>query len=143
MPWYPANNPVCPVTCLRCWVGHHSPSVSSQRLVDCAQASEVTIRGLDIVFGDWVGAEHAQWACVKTPHLGTITRDCVLMVSGQSGDTANGIIVSQENLPEWWQRLCNGGVCYCNDVDGCNGSKKLSNHITMGFIYILIFPYLI
>ena len=74
------------MTCLRCWVGHHSPSVSSQRLVDCAQASEVTIRGLDIVFGDWVGAEHAQWACVKTPYLGTITRDCVLMVSGQSGD---------------------------------------------------------
>lgn len=54
------------------------------RLVDCARASEVTIRGLDIVFGDWVGAEqaHAQWACVKTPHLGTITKDCVLMVSG-------------------------------------------------------------
>ena len=53
------------------------------RLVDCARASEVTIRGLDIVFGDWTGAAQAQWACVKTPHLGTITRDCVLMVSGE------------------------------------------------------------
>ena len=58
------------------------------RLVDCARASEVTIRGLDIVFGDWVGAEqaHAQWACVKTPHLGTINKDCVLMVSGECCD---------------------------------------------------------
>lgn len=53
------------------------------RLVDCARASEVTIRGLDIVFGDWTGAGHAQWACVKTPHLGTITKDCVLMVSAE------------------------------------------------------------
>ena len=59
------------------------------KLVDCARASEVTIRGLDIVFGDWVGAEqaHAQWACVKTPHLGTITKDCVLMVSLETTGT--------------------------------------------------------
>ena len=71
------------VSCLRCWVGHHSASLSSMRLVDCARASEVTIRGLDIVFGDWTGSARAQWACVKTPHLGTITRDCVLMVSAE------------------------------------------------------------
>ena len=62
-------------------MGHHSAPLSSMRLVDCARASEVRIRGLDLMFGDWSGGAHAQWACVKTPHLGTITKDCVLMVS--------------------------------------------------------------
>ena len=28
-------------------------------------------------------------------------------------------------MPSWWDRLCNGGVCYCNDTDGCNLSSKV------------------
>ena len=73
------------------------------QLVDCDQASEVTtartsfpvttlflqvtIQGLELSFGDWAGAGYTrEWACSKRPHLGTVTKDCVLM----------------ENLPEWW-----------------------------------------
>ena len=92
-----------PGSCLRCWVGHHSITVSQMQLVDCDQASEVTtartsspvttlspqvtIQGLELSFGDWAGAGYTrEWACSKRPHLGTVTKDCVLM----------------ENLPEWW-----------------------------------------
>ena len=94
-----------PGSCLRCWVGHHSITVSQMQLVDCDQASEVTaartrspvttlspqvtIQGLELSFGDWAGAGAGytrEWACSKRPHLGTVTKDCVLM----------------ENLPEWW-----------------------------------------
>lgn len=50
-------------------------------------------------------------------------------------------VVWQENLPEWWERLCNGGVCYCNDRDGCNSAKKLSNHIGIICLSTLIFLY--
>ena len=31
----------------------------------------------------------------------------------------------KDNVPSWWDRLCNGGVCYCNDTDGCNLSSKV------------------
>ena len=50
---------------------------------------QVTIQGLELSFGDWAGAGAGytrEWACSKRPHLGTVTKDCVLM----------------ENLPEWW-----------------------------------------
>ena len=94
-----------PGSCLKCWVGHHSITVSQMQLVDCDQASEVTtehtsspvttlflqvtIQGLELSFGDWAGEGAGytrEWACSKRPHLGTVTKDCVLM----------------ENLPEWW-----------------------------------------
>ena len=34
--------PCTPGSCLKCWVGHHSITVSQMQLVDCDQASEVT-----------------------------------------------------------------------------------------------------
>ena len=49
----------------------------------------MSIHGLELSFGDWAGEGASytrEWACSKRPHLGTVTKDCVLM----------------ENLPEWW-----------------------------------------
>ena len=37
----------------------------------------------------------------------------------------------QDNLPLWWGRLCNGGVCYCNDGDGCNQSNRMFNILSL------------
>ena len=39
------------------------------------------IQGVDVSFGDESGSERSEWVCAKLPYLGTITKDCVLMVS--------------------------------------------------------------
>ena len=107
-----------PVLSLKCWVGHHSQKVSKMQLMECSEASSWSIPKLDMTFGDWTGSAWSQWACAKIPHLGSVTKDCVL----------------EENLPEWWDRMCNEEVCYCNDKDGCNCATRVS--ILSGPLYL-------
>ena len=113
------------VISLKCWVGHHSQKVSKMQLMECSEASSWSIPKLDMTFGDWSGSHLSSWACAKIPHLGSVTKDCVL----------------EENLPEWWDRMCNGAVCYCNDKDGCNAATLLpfqSGPMNLYFIFIYI-----
>lgn len=39
------------------------------------------IHGVDVSFGDDSGSEFSEYVCAKLPYLGTITKDCFLMVS--------------------------------------------------------------
>ena len=47
------------------------------------------------------------------------------------------MIVIQDSLPDWWDRLCNGGVCYCNDGDGCNGDNRATASNTLVLVLLL------
>ena len=86
------------------------------------------IHGVDVSFGDDSGSEFSEYVCAKLPYLGTITKDCFLMVSfsNVNGKHIKTLIRTfQDNVPLWWDRFCNGGVCYCNDTDGCNLSSTV------------------
>ena len=113
---------------LRCWVGHLSQHITAIQLVNCSLAASASMPGLDLTFGNIPGLAASfgasspsvegpgVWACSKVPWLGTVTKDCVAV----------------EDLPDWWGRLCNGAVCYCNDRDGCNSSPgSLPGYLTL------------
>ena len=86
--------------CLKCWVGHYSQKVREINLMECSNATRyiinaivfilqtrlkkcwsLRIHGVDVSFGDDSGSDSSDWVCEKLPSLGTITKDCVLMVS--------------------------------------------------------------
>ena len=66
--------------------------------------------------------------CAKKPEDGRLVKDCV----------------PQHEAPSWYKHLqedidfqgCNGGVCYCDDRDGCNAAT--SQHLCT-FLYLLVF----
>ena len=44
------------------------------QLMECSQADDWSIPGLDMTWGDWAGDSDSDWACAKIPHLGTVTK---------------------------------------------------------------------
>ena len=83
-------------------------------------------------FGDKNG-DGGGWVCAKIPDDGRLVKDCV----------------PHHEAPSWYKHLqedidfqgCNGGVCYCDDRDGCNTANTLHFRTVfylVGFLIIVM-----
>ncbi|XP_023330648.1 uncharacterized protein LOC111703033 isoform X2 [Eurytemora carolleeae] len=114
-------------------------TINTYQLIDCNEAhypkyiKQVNERRYE--FGDEKAArEGTAWVCSKVPNNGKVKKDCIPKV----------------RAPGWYEHLlldpdykgCNGGVCYCDDKDGCNtapGSRSLTFGVIITVIILLIF----
>ena len=61
-------------------LGSQVPVFLHVGLTDISSNASLVIPGLDLTFGDDSSTESTEWACSKTPFLGTVTKDCMVVV---------------------------------------------------------------
>ena len=91
-------------------------------------------------FGD--GNYTGTWVCSKEPHDGRVMKNCVpKYVTRDYQLNVVKIMCCRPRAPQWYVHLqedvdyqgCNGGVCFCDDRDGCNTA---SNHHFYGALHL-------
>merc|ERR1712025_1034525 len=100
--------------------------VNTFKLMNCSKAHHtkeiIQVNDRKYAFGDEEGA--VEWVCSKVPQAGKVKKDCI----------------PKRYAPFWYEHLlenpdfqgCNGGVCYCDDQDGCNGALTAKLGLTVG-----------
>jgi len=93
--------------------------VNTFKLMDCRKAHYdkeiIQVNERRYEFGD--EDTTSDWVCAKIPNDGRIKKDCI----------------PKDQAPGWYKHLldnrdyqgCNGGVCYCDDQDGCNKASNI------------------